>query len=393
MPIDLIQTLADLVAIPSVNPMGRDDHGPEFYEYRVTDYLERFFQRLNVPYARQLVAPKRENIVARLDGDTDGLIMLEAHQDTVPVVGMTVEPWNPVVRDGKLFGRGSCDIKGGMAAMLWAFARLVAERPTGRPAVLMACTVNEECGFAGAKKLPELWQTGSTIIPRRPDAAIVAEPTELNVVVAHKGVVRWRCHALGRAAHSSQPQLGDSALFRMARVLEALEIYQHDIVGNLAEHPRCGRPTLSVGTIAGGLSVNTVPDHVTIEIDRRCVPGEDPRQAYRHVVDYLASCLGADASVRHEPPFSESRGLADTNNRALASYVSSVAQTQVPGCVIEGVNYGTNAEAFSDAGIPTVVFGPGSIAQAHTADEWIALDQLEIASHLYYRVATLWSGN
>lgn len=390
MPIDLTQTLADLVAIPSVNPMGRDEQGPEFYEYRVTEYLEQLFRRLGVPYGRQQVAPKRENIIARLDGDLDQTVMFEAHQDTVPVVGMTIEPWNPVVRDGKMFGRGSCDIKGGMAAMLHAFARLVAERPAGMPTVLMACTVNEECGFGGAKKLPELWQAASAIVPRRPDAAIVAEPTELNVVVAHKGVARWKCHALGRAAHSSQPQLGDSALFRMARVLEALEIYQHDVVGTLAEHPRCGRPTLSVGTIVGGLSVNTVPDHVTIEIDRRCVPGEDPRQAYQHVVNYLTGCLGADANVRHELPFSESRGLADTANGALADYVSQVTREVTPAGIIEGVNYGTNAEAFSDAGIPTVVFGPGSIAQAHTADEWIELEQLKLAAEIYYQTATRW---
>jgi acetylornithine deacetylase len=174
----------------------------------------------------------------------------------------------------------------------------------------------------------------------------------------------------------------------MARVLEALEIYQHDIVGTLAEHARCGRPTLSVGTIVGGLSVNTVPDHVTIEIDRRGVPGEDPRHAYQHVVNYLSDCLGADSRVRHDLPFSESRGLNDTANGELAEFVKSAASELAPDCRIEGVNYGTNAEAFSDAGIPTIVFGPGSIAQAHTADEWISLDQLERSAEIYYRVAT-----
>lgn len=274
--------------------------------------------------------------------------------------------------------------------MLVAFSRLARERPAGMPTVMMVCTVNEEFGFGGAKALPQLWRTKSEIFPRRPDVAIVAEPTELNVVVAHKGVVRWRCHTRGRASHSSQPQLGDSALFRMARVLEALEIYQHDVVGNLARHALCGKPTISVGTIAGGLSVNTVPDHCTIEIDRRCVPGENPRDAYDHVLNYLRDCLGADPMVQHDAPFSESLGLQDTHNRKLAEHVRSTVLPMKGGCQIVGVPYGTDAATFADAGIPSVVFGPGSIAQAHTADEWIDLDQLNSAAELYYRIAESW---
>src|SRR5262249_32947910 len=130
------------------------------------------------------------------------------------------------------------------------------------------------------------------LIPQRPDAVIVAEPTNLNVVVAHKGMVRWRCHTTGRAAHSSQPELGENAIFRMATVLGALERYQREIVGTLANHPLCGRPTLNVGVISGGMSVNTVPDRSTIEIDRRLVPGEDPQAAWKHVVNFVASETG-----------------------------------------------------------------------------------------------------
>ncbi len=136
---ELIQTLSDLVALPSVNPMGRAANGPEFFEYRVTDYLENFFLELGVPYVRQTVEPKRDNIIARLDGLTapeagGRLLMYEAHQDTVPVTGMTIDPWTPTVRDGRLYGRGACDIKGGLAAMLVAFARSRASnRPTCRP--------------------------------------------------------------------------------------------------------------------------------------------------------------------------------------------------------------------------------------------------------------------
>lgn len=394
--LDLTQTLADLVALPSVNPMGRTVDGPEFYEYRVTDYLEQLFRRLELPYARQTVEPKRDNIVARLDGQVPAerggpLVLFEAHQDTVPVVGMTIEPWTPAVRDGRMYGRGACDIKGGMAAMLGAVARLAAERPKEMPTIVMACTVNEEHGYSGATALTRLWTQGGPIVPRMPDAAIVAEPTELQVVVAHKGVVRWRCQTHGRAAHSSQPQLGVNAIFKMRRVLEALERYQVDVAPTLGQHPLCGKPTLSVGTISGGLSVNTVPDTCTIEIDRRLLPGEKPEPAYRQVVEYVSEATGHDPAVEHQKPFLIGFGLADNVNGPVAERMCAAARAAGISSESVGVPYGTDAAAFGAAGVPSIVFGPGSIDQAHTADEWLALDQLALASEALYEVGRRWS--
>jgi acetylornithine deacetylase len=390
MPLDLIQTLSDLVALPSVNPMGRAAEGPEYFEYRVTDYLERLFQRLGLPYARQTVEPKRDNIVARLDGQrppSEGgeLVLFEAHQDTVPVVGMTIEPWTPRVRDGRLYGRGACDIKGGMAAMLAAFARLAEERPPQMPTIVMACTVNEEHGYTGATALTKLWSQGDAIIPRPPDAAIVAEPTQLQVVVAHKGVVRWRCHAHGRATHSSQPHLGVNAIFKMTRVLAALERYQRDVAPQIASHPLCGHTTLSVGTIHGGVSVNTVPDRCTIEIDRRLIPGESPDEAYRHVVEFVRQATDGDAAIEHERPFLVGFGLVDRANRPLAERMVAAARESDIRCEAVGVPYGTDAAAFAATGVPSIVFGPGSIDEAHTADEWVALDEVALASEALYR--------
>ncbi|MCE5265308.1 MAG: M20/M25/M40 family metallo-hydrolase, partial [Deltaproteobacteria bacterium] len=173
--LDLVETLCQLVAIPSVNPMGKMVSGPEYGEARLTDHLETLFQRLRVPYRRQLAEPGRENIVAWLDGeippDQGGkLLLYAAHQDTVPVDGMTIEPWKPIVRDGRVYGRGACDDKGGMTAMLAAFARLAAERPRGMPTLVMACTVNEECGFSGIDALRQSWTAGAnSLIPRKPD--------------------------------------------------------------------------------------------------------------------------------------------------------------------------------------------------------------------------------
>ena len=229
--------LADLVAIPSVNPMGRGVAGDEVFERRLTDYLEQWFSRVGLETQRQTIEPGRDNLVARLDGTAGApVVLLDAHQDTVPVEGMTIDPFRPTIRDGRLYGRGACDIKGGMTAMLGAVARLAAERPKPCPTVLMACTVNEEHGFTGAQGLCELWSHvgARSILPRKPDFAIVAEPTELDIVVAHKGMVRWQCRTRGRAAHSSLPHLGENAIFRMAPVLTALERYHHDVLGHSA---------------------------------------------------------------------------------------------------------------------------------------------------------------
>ncbi len=391
--LDLVETLCDLVSIPSVNPMGRPVGGPEFFEYRVTEYLEKLFDRLGLPWERQPIEPQRENIVARLDGDVppeEGgpLIMFEAHQDTVPVDGMTIDPWTPTIKDGRIYGRGSCDIKGGMCAMLGAVARLAQERPKNRPTIIMACTVNEEHGYSGAAALPKLWDRKDSIIPRRPDLAIIAEPTGLHVVRAHKGACRWRCHAKGRAVHSSRPHLGDNAIYRMGRVALALEAYQKELVPSLPSHPRCGSASLSVGTISGGISVNTVPDECVIEIDRRILPGEEGSQVYRQVVDFVSSRLGDEAAkVVHEEPYLMGRALADDANGDLGGRLQQTAREIFPGCEQIGVPYGTDAAIIAFSGVPAVVFGPGSIDQAHTADEWLELTQLDQASEILYRFA------
>jgi acetylornithine deacetylase len=403
MSFDWLQTLRDLVATPSVNPMGRAVSGPEFFEHRVTEYLEKLFDRLGIVSGRQSISPQRDNIVARLAGrpspqDGGKVIMLEAHQDTVPVEGMTIPPFAATVENGRLYGRGSCDIKGGMVAMLAVMARLAEERrrllpgtlskgegEKQTPTVVMACTVNEEHGFTGANGLCKLWAVPNEIFPRKPDAIVVAEPTELQVIVAHKGAVRWRLHTRGRSSHSSAPEKGANAIFRMAKVLAALERYQKEIVGTLAEHALCGRPTLSVGTISGGISVNTVPDRATIEVDRRLAPGEDPQVARQHVIDFVNRETGLGEFIENDLPYLQSRGLSDANNGVLAERLASAVRGLGIDSRTRGVAFGTDAGCYSAAGVPTVVFGPGSIEQAHTADEWVPLGEIERAIEAIYR--------
>ena len=386
--LDVVPLLAELVRIPSVNPMGRAVSGSQYLEEAMTARLEQIFRDLGLPFVRHHLAPQRENILAMLPGEPGaGVLVFEAHQDTVPVDGMTIEPFSGEVRDGRVWGRGACDIKGGMACMLAAMSRLAAEKPRHVPTLVMACTVNEEHGYTGASHLAHLWQTGSDGLTQGPPTAvIVAEPTELHVVVAHKGVVRWRCRTHGRAAHSSMPHAGHNAIYRMMRVVGALENYANEVAPRLPGHPLCGSPTLSVGVIQGGISVNTVPDACVIEIDRRVIPGENAMAARQQIIDHIRAVVGDVDWIEHDAPNISSNGLKDRNNQAIAARLGAVARQQAGTGQLIGVPFGTDATAYDEIDVPSVVFGPGSIAQAHTADEWIATEQLEAATEILYHL-------
>jgi acetylornithine deacetylase len=250
----------------------------------------------------------------------------------------------------------------------------------------MSCTCDEEATTMGITDLATYWTNPgrSQLITTRPDCAVIAEPTELDVVVAHRGATRFCIRTSGRACHSSDPTQGVNAIYRMARVLACLEEYAATLGDKITPHPLCGPPTLSVGRIYGGASVNVVPDDCAIEIDRRIIPGEDPSAAIVDLREFLSDRL--DFEVEFEPPWLDGVTLSDAGNAWLAeSLLSHIAELDGPHNAV-GVPYGTHASRTDNAGVPSVVFGPGSIAQAHTKDEWLDIDQLEKAAEVYYRV-------
>jgi acetylornithine deacetylase len=370
--------LRDLVQVPSVNPMGRALQGPEIYEHRVTAYLENFFRALGVPHERQTVAPQRDNIIARWDQPgARRTFLFEAHQDTVPADNMTIAPFAATIEIGRMYGRGACDIKGGMAAMLAAFARLVREKPAGAANLLMACTVDEEHTFLGVQELVKR--------DLRADGAVVAEPTQLRIVNAHKGVIRWYLHTKGRSCHSSRPEQGVNAIYRMARVVHAVERYAESLRASRID-PDLGPATLSVGRIEGGASVNTVPDYCRIEIDRRLIPGEDPPAAPGEFAAYLREAVGPDVPFTCSEPILCAPALSAKGSDELVRRLGEAIDAVKGPHQVMTVPYGTDASTIAEAGIPAVVFGPGDIAQAHTCDEWVPLDEVEQASEMLYRL-------
>jgi len=378
----LIATLAELVRRPSVNPMGRTDIPSEItLEHRVTDYLEQRLRDLGCDYQRQEIEPGRHNLVAtyRSPSPAPFSLLFEAHQDTVPVDAMTVEPFGAKRENGRMYGRGSCDVKAGGTVMLHAFERLVREKPAGSANVTLAFTVDEEHTFLGVQHLVKAGL--------RADYAIVAEPTLLNIVHAHKGVVRWQIETAGRACHSSRPEQGVNAVYRMARILQGIESYAEQLRTNAAD-PLLGPPTLSVGRITGGVSPNTVPDFCRIEIDRRLIPGENPADAVSDLDAFLRKLPGIDFPFISTTPRLACPPLDPAHSGELVTRLGAAINGVVGKHEVVAVPFGTDASTIAEAGIPAVVFGPGDIAQAHTRDEWIDLEQLEPAAEILYRFAS-----
>jgi acetylornithine deacetylase len=261
--------------------------------------------------------------------------------------------------------------------MLGAFARLAREKPAGAANVIMACTVDEEFTFLGVQRLAQ---------DLKADFAVVAEPTQLEIVKAHKGVARWYVHTAGRACHASSPQQGVNAIYRMGRVLTAIERYAEELQRSRSD-PLLGAPTLSVGIILGGTSANTVPDRCRIEVDRRLIPGEDLQAAPRQLDEFLRQRAQLDFPFEVTPPWLAAPALSPANSEPLIQLLGA-AITAVRGSFeVTAVPYGTDASTIAQAGVPAVVFGPGDIAQAHTCDEWVSLDEVEQASEILYRLA------
>jgi acetylornithine deacetylase len=395
------ELLRELIRLPSVNPMGRTDlAGAEstsdvLLEGRMTAYLCEWFSRQGISCTVQAAAPGRSNVVAWTDGRPDlPAVLLDAHQDTVPVEGMTIEPFSADLRDGRIWGRGACDIKGGMACMLTAMAKV--HNQSDKPRIVMSCTCDEELGQLGARTLTACWQDGAGSqnggerlpegIPARPDLAIVAEPTSLDVVVAHRGTCRWRIVASGKAAHSSQPDRGISAIYRMSSIVQALEEYAGLLATRVPQHSLCGPATLSVGRIEGGTSVNIVPDWCAIDIDRRVLPAEIVDELLVDAKQFVQSRV--DFEFDMQPPTSGGLPLDNSNNGPFAELLGRSIESVTGGQKAIGVAYTTHAPRFAATGMPTVVFGPGSIEQAHTKDEWIEVDQMDKATEILIHFLT-----
>jgi acetylornithine deacetylase/succinyl-diaminopimelate desuccinylase-like protein len=363
--------LGDLIALPSVNPAFLPAGDPRAGERRVADYLAATAARAGLDVEFRAALPHRPNLVVRLApaGRVTERVLLAPHLDTVG--GESATLFRPRRRQGRLYGRGACDTKGSVAAMFCAMTDLA--RSPARPRateIVFVGLVDEENAQAGSRAVVSQGM--------RADLAIVGEPTCLRVVTAHKGDAWLELETRGRSAHGSRPELGRNAVYAMARVVRLLET-EYAAQLRRRQHPLLGQPTISVGTIAGGSQPNIVPDRCRISLDRRTLPGETEAGVRREILD-LARAHGLRVRLRPLragpcPALETEEGLPLVRRfRRFAGQRRSW-----------GVHYFCDAAVLSRGGTPSVVFGPGNIAQAHTADEWIALSQLERAQVILTR--------
>ncbi len=360
---DPLALTRSLVSTPSVNPqLEEGGSGEREAATLVAEWLDLWGLDTRITE----ISPNRFNVIAKLDGEGPTLL-LNGHLDTVGVGGMIVPPFDAKVEGGRIWGRGSCDMKAGLAAILATTKRLVEEGP--RPNLIVAMTADEEHASLGMYALVDSFPSA--------DFAIVTEPTRLAVMPAHKGFLWVRAVFEGRAAHGSRPDLGIDAIRHAALYVSALDDYGDQLTSRPA-HPLLKHGSVHAGTIQGGSAASVYPDLCEIVLERRTMPGERPEkvlQEFQRILDELSEReedLSASLEQMLERPGTE----VPEDSRLVQGLLEAGQGHGIPP-VVEGMTAWVDAALLNEIGIPAVCYGPGDIAQAHSADEWVELAQIE----------------
>ncbi len=372
--------LEQFVSIHSVNPAL--DGGPG--EVEMAGAVYDHFQALGMNPERQVVeAGGRDNILVWLEGSAPGpTLMWEAHLDTVTPSG---KAWPQAVVEGtRVHGRGASDTKGSLVAMVEAVHMVRELDPAERIPILFVGAIDEEVSGAGAKAFCD---SGVEV-----DMAIVGEPTGLELATAHKGVLRFEIETVGSPSHSSKPHLGVNAIYHMAGVLDTLE---NRYIPTLADtsHPLVGNPTICAAMIRGGTALNIVPAQCVISVDRRVNPGEDSREILADIDELLKNLAEEGIEARRGYTPLDMGPLDTPADHPLVKTLQASRKAILgdPGSPI-GVPYGTDASWYAPAGIPCVIFGPGSIDQAHSDEEWVEIEDTALAAEIIAETAVLMAG-
>lgn len=363
--------LSRLIQIPSVSPTQAGPRAGIPGEMAIANQLATWFQEVGGQVQMEEVLPNRPNVYAIWPGASDRWLAVEIHTDTVGVEQMSGDPFSGMIRDDRVYGRGAVDDKATLAILLALLEemQLAGEEPAAN--LLIAATVDEEVGATGAPAGAAWLQRQGIMI----DQMIVAEPTMCAPIHGHKGVVRLAFTVQGRATHSSQPHLGQNAIVGAAAIVNAMQ-QEHERL-QLLPATALGHSMLTVTLIDGGTGINVVPDKCAISIDRRVVDGEDATA----IADGLQELAEATSPL----------SVATTHLTLIDAFYQPVESplvrkfAQWSGQAAEVAPYGTNAWAYRDVVRECVVFGPGSIDQAHGAEEWVAVAELEKAAAIYRR--------
>jgi acetylornithine deacetylase len=350
-----LELLKNLIAVDSVNPSLVPGAAGEAAVGRT---IAEAMRAMGLIVETQDAAPGRPNVVGTLEGRIAGRsLMFCGHIDTVGVSGMKA-PFDPVEREGRIYGRGSQDMKSGVAAMIDA-ARVIAESgglAAGK--LVIACVVDEEHASIGADALVTRW---------RADAAVVTEPTDLQIAIAHKGFEWVEVETEGRAAHGSRPREGRDAIRLMARILNGLDTLDRELQAR-ASHPLLGTASLHASLIEGGRELSSYPDRCHLQMERRSIPGEVPGIGAREVDELITrlSAEDADFKAASKEMFARSPYEIAANHELPQSMMRAAGSDSAP----IGMSFWTDAAILGDAGIPSILYGPTG-AGLHSVDEWV----------------------
>lgn len=364
-----LELLKDLIRINSVNPsLVRGGAG----ELAISEFIAERLNEIGLETKVTEVERGRPNVVGILRGEGGGSsLMLNGHTDTVGVEGMEIDPFDPVVKGGRIYGRGAADMKSGLAAMIAATKAIVDSRVKLKGDLIVAGVADEEYASLGTERLVKDLKT---------DAAIVCEPTDLAVGIAHKGFVWLAIKVHGKAAHGSRPELGVDAILKMRKVLEGVENLQQRVFSKMS-HALLGTPTLHASTIEGGRGLSTYPDICKLQLEIRTIPGISGSELIQQFNEILTNISMEDREFKGELTLMFERGpfeiASDTKIvQTLRSSISKFLGMETP---YIGMSGWLDSEIIYKAGMPVAIFGPGGAGE-HAAIEYAEVDQLSAAT-------------
>lgn len=376
---DAVALTRELVRIDSRNP-SLVAGGPG--EAAVARALANILNAWGFRVELQEVAPGRLNVVARIGKSGGRSLMFNGHLDVVGIEGMTHPAWDAAESHGRLFGRGACDMKAGVAAMCAAASR-VADDLEGE--IVVAAVCDEEFESIGTRHLVE-----SGV---RTDAAIVTEPTRLCIMPAHLGFMWLDVTTLGRAAHGSRWDLGVDAIRHAGLFLAELDRFDADELTKRS-HPLLGRPSVHASLIEGGTGMSTYPDACTVKIERRTIPGESLEQSAQEIADLFQVFVRRPQPIRYAVSTTFSQLPSDVDVDApIVRALSEALRAEDEPVRVEGMTAWTDAALLNEAGIPAICFGPGDITLAHAAVEYVPTDEIQRAASVLARLARDWCGS
>lgn len=374
----LTDLVSNLIAIPSVNPAHSSD--PSITgELKMADHLTQLMKNRGLEVERRFpVGQDRPAVIGRSQpANVTATLMVEMHLDTVGVADMRIDPFHATIKEGRLYGRGSCDMKGSMASFFHALTPARIDSLSQRGIQLWVVGApDEETGLGGSIKLAAEGLGA--------DFAIILEPTRCLPVIAHKGALWYEVILRGRAGHGSQPEKGVSTNAALATFLPALFAI-HQKLADTYTHPLLGSSTLNIGKIDGGQTYNIIPERTLLQLDRRVIPNEPatlfPQQVNALIADMVSRGLLLDGDC---PLSCETTPFATQADSPLVKALQqSIEHISGEPALPFGTSWVSDASPFSQTCGQTLVFGPGDIAQAHTEDEFIEISQLERAAEIF----------